>query len=207
MEIIGYGEQGVLVTLARRLCLGQNSSMSETFTNEDFFHLSSTEQREQMRVIIPIRERHTQELIESGSAIRILGSLATGKLHDSGLIILPLRRPFWSSARLQTASREFPDSKRVQVYTDREDATYDLFLGMIGDSMKSGKPAGILFSDSVIAALGGLKYRARSGVLVDDLVLIEQQLGEIEDLRTSYNLNIIDPVTLTEGPGETMINP
>jgi hypothetical protein len=190
--------------------LNQNISMSEMFTNESFFHLSEQEQQREFALILPVRLKHTQELIMSGTATRVLGAVVAESLSDpgpfgTGPLVVPFRRPAWASTKLRSLSEQ--NDTYAQVVTDRLDVTYDLSIVLISPPKREeGEPAGVLFSDSAMKTLGVPKYRPEMGIFMEDLYLIERQLSEIEDLKVTHNLAIIDPTLLTEGPGETIVN-
>ncbi len=192
------------------------------FSNPKYFELAEAEIAAQQEQLAEIRDRHYRELVESGAAQRVIDSPAITNMRQDksspteGTLLYPFRHPQWNLSLAQSGDIyadvgiESHSSKLrgllLSVLGDRNTENYVLCMGRYEPNRYGysawGYAAGLIFDMPSAIALNQEPYVSFSGIEKTDLQLIERQLSEISALAIEKSLDIIDPLTVSEGQGQ-----
>lgn len=188
------------------------------------YDLEPNEVERQREILQPLRDRHREEILRSGLAMRALES--TSLLNRS----IP-KRPITEGSYYHPSRRTFAWSPSWQVDELRGDTglpqsgAFDMTVTPLDRALNSTTgPSFILYlnryeplhpegksPDYTSTVIGAqLSQHAQlllqldspllpvTGIKHDDLILMQHQLGELEQIRVEQNLDLLDPVTLAE---------
>ncbi len=192
------------------------------FSNPRYHELSKEQIIEQQEQLAELRDQHYRELVESGAARRIIDSPAITNFDrpkttlTEGTMLYPFRHPQWNLSLMQgdpiymDAGIRRPVSVMhdplLRILGDQNTENYVLYMGrcepiLNGYSM-CGYAAGLIFDMPSAIALNQEPYVSFAGIEKTDLQLIERQISEISAFAIEKSLDIIDPLTVSEGYGQ-----
>ncbi len=168
-----------------------------------------------------LRDTHYRQLVESGTADRVIQSQAYTNMHQNrtplteGTVLYPFRRPQWNLSTMQSEpiyldagierSWSLHDVDKTTIGVKYSE-NYVLHIGRFEPEENGystwGYAAGLILDQITADVLERERYIPFRGVETTDLHLIEQQLKEIANFALQNSLDIIDPLTLAEGNGQ-----
>jgi hypothetical protein len=187
------------------------------FSNQRFFDIPHDEFLAQQEQLSELRDEHYRQLVELGTAERAIGSTALSNFKadksplSEGTLLYPFRRAIWNVSAMQSATL-FADARLDRLFDDFGDPdkkNYTLYVGrsepLRDNGYRSGGYAvGMVVEPETAAAIKRERYMLFAGMEEADLQLVEKQLSEVAAFAIEKGLEIIDPLTLSEGQGQVI---
>jgi hypothetical protein len=193
------------------------------FSNQRFFDIPPEEFNAQQEQLAELRDEHYRQLVDLGTAERLIGSTALSNLYTrkepltEDTMLYPFRHPQWNIS-LMVGETHYADARIhrsnslmrdpfLSYFGDRDRENYVMYVGRYepikgGGYSTSGYAAGLVLEPETAQAVGRNRHIPFPDMVEEDLHLIEKQLSEIAAFAIEKSLEIIDPLTLSEGQGQ-----